>query len=106
PAGRGGRGCAWWWAVGVGNREVEITISAVTPKSRAWILLRLIVIQRNIQRRGGVRQRPDADPVHAGFGDGADRVQRHTTRRLQLHRRRGGVAAAHALAHLVESHVV
>ena len=51
-------------------------------------------------------QGANADPVHAGLGDGPDGVERHTAGSFQLDGGRDGIATADGLAHLVERHVV
>ena len=53
-----------------------------------------------------MRQRADADPLDAAFGDGSNRRQIDAARGLQFDRRIEGVAPRHGFAQLGRTHVV
>src|SRR5258708_20498914 len=77
---------------------------------REWMLIPqlfpTLVIQSDIESRGRMSKRTDADAIHAGFGNRANRAQIYSAGRLQLHIWRSGIPPANSFAHLVKRHIV
>ena len=64
------------------------------------------VIEGQIECRGGMGQRSDADPVDAGLGQGPHGKEIHTAGGLELDLRRGGITPADGLGDVLRAQVV